>query len=91
VPPFSLRKNCCVLANWGFANIFATLISLDLATGALAGDWPSEANHLASAGCQSKAMVLRNCYVRWPRLEKVVAVWRQLQQLVLKLLSLSIR
>jgi hypothetical protein len=62
---------------WQIADLLTyspPLSPLDSATEALAGDRPSEANHLATAGCQSKAMVLRNCHVRWPRLEKVIAV-----------------
>jgi hypothetical protein len=34
----------------------------------------SEVNHLAIAGCQSKAMLRRNCHALRPRLEKIVAV-----------------
>jgi hypothetical protein len=33
-----------------------------------------EVKHLATAGCQSMAMLRQNCHARRPRLEKIVAV-----------------
>jgi hypothetical protein len=82
--PFPLRNHRCALANYGFATVFAAPKVAGLrqvprieAEGQSYGspkNGQSEANHLAIAGCQSWAMLRRNCCTLRPCLEKVVAV-----------------
>jgi hypothetical protein len=65
--PFSLLKHCCVLSNCGFATVFvASKITGLRHLGRIAGEYQhygssknghSEANHLATVGCQSDVMV----------------------------------
>jgi hypothetical protein len=66
LPPHSLPLNSLDYGKW------RVLKSKGKATAHQNG--LSEANLLATAGCQSWAMLRRNCRTLRPRLEKVVAV-----------------
>jgi hypothetical protein len=73
-----------VLANYGFATVFAAPKHAGLqylghieAKGQHYGSFKngrSEAKCLAIAGCQSWAMLWRNCHALRPRFEKVVTI-----------------
>jgi hypothetical protein len=83
MPPFPYRNHRFALAN-GFAAVFAAPKVAGLrqvprveAKGQSYGlpkNMRSEANYLAITGCQSWAMLQRNCRALRPRLEKVVAI-----------------
>jgi hypothetical protein len=80
----SLAEKSLLLANCSFAKVFATPTLARLwHLGCIAGKEQCfgspknrlfEENHLATAGCQSTAMLQQNYPERRPRLEKVVAV-----------------